>query len=404
LDFSVNTNPLGPAPSVLQAVRGTDWSRYPGDDEEPLRRRLAERAGVAPEQVVLGNGSAELTWLVALAALRAGDRVGIVGPTFGEYARAVRVVGATPVSVRDPREASSVRALSVCNPNNPSGHYRVPEEIEHLLEEQPGRLLVLDEAYAPFVDNCWRSETLLEFGNLVILRSMTKDQALPGLRLGYLLAVREVATAVEAVRPPWNVNAGALRAGLAALVQAARWLGQFHAATESRTSGADVSFLNSYDAPYYLGWSRRTLRFASELRSEFPWLETLCGRFEESVDVLLTAAPTIIHGEFYPHNILLSDGQIYPIDWESAAVAAGEIDVATLTEAWKPEHLRQCEVAYRKARWGGTAPAGFARTLAAARLYVCFRWLGEQPEWTLHTGNREYFDQMRVSGEELGLI
>jgi hypothetical protein len=188
------------------------------------------------------------------------------------------------------------------------------------------------------------------------------------------------------------------------VVQAARWLGRFHAANESRTSGADVSFLSIYDAPYYLGWSRRTLRFASELRSEFPWLETLCGRFEESVDVLLTAAPTIIHGEFYPHNILLSDGQIYPIDWESAAVAAGEIDVATLTEAWKPEHLRQCEVAYREARWGGTAPAGFARTLAAARLYVCFRWLGEQPEWTLHTGNREYFDQMRVSGEELGLI
>ena len=57
-----------------------------------------------------------------------------------------------------------------------------------LLEEQPDRLLVVDEAYAPFVDNRWRSERLLEFGNLVILRSMTKDQALAGLRLGYLLA------------------------------------------------------------------------------------------------------------------------------------------------------------------------------------------------------------------------
>ncbi|HEV7664885.1 MAG TPA: hypothetical protein VGQ62_15250, partial [Chloroflexota bacterium] len=75
LDFSVNTNPLGPAPSVLQAVRETDWSRYPGDDEEPLRHRLAETASVGPDQVVLGNGSAELLWLIALAALRAGDRV-----------------------------------------------------------------------------------------------------------------------------------------------------------------------------------------------------------------------------------------------------------------------------------------------------------------------------------------
>jgi histidinol-phosphate aminotransferase len=217
LDFSVNTNPLGPSPSVLQAVCETDWSRYPGDDEEPLRQCLAERANVAPEQVVLGNGSAELMWLIALAALRSGDRVAIVGPTFGEYARAVRVVGATPTEVADPGDAGAVRALFVCNPNNPTGQYRGPDEIEHLLDEHSGRLLVLDEAYAPFVDNRWRSEARLERGNLVVLRSMTKDQALPGLRLGYLLAASEVATAVAAVRPPWSVNAGALRAGLAAL-------------------------------------------------------------------------------------------------------------------------------------------------------------------------------------------
>src|SRR5260370_32962363 len=163
LDFSVNTNPLGPAPSVLQTVRETDWSRYPGDDEEPLRQGLAERAHVAPEQVVLGNGSAELMWLIALAALRSGDRVAIVGPTFGEYARAVRVVGATPIEVAAPADAGSVRALFVCNPNNPTGHYRGPAEIEHLLEEHPDRLLVVDEAYAPFVDDRWRSERLLEF-------------------------------------------------------------------------------------------------------------------------------------------------------------------------------------------------------------------------------------------------
>ena len=201
LDFSVNTNPLGPAPSVLQAVRETDWSRYPGDDEDPLRQRLAVRANVAPEQVVLGNGSAELIWLIALAALRTGDPVAIVGPTFGEY--------------------GAVRALFVCNPNNPTGQYRGLEDIQHMLDEHPERLLVLDEAYAPFVDDRWRSEALLERANLVILRSMTKDQALPGLRLGYLLAGPEVASAVERVRPPWSVNAGALRAGLAALEPAA---------------------------------------------------------------------------------------------------------------------------------------------------------------------------------------
>ena len=105
--------------------------------------------------------------------------------------------------------------------NNPTGQYRGLEDIQHMLDEHPERLLVLDEAYAPFVDDRWRSEALLERANLIILRSMTKDQALPGLRLGYLLAGPEVASAVERMRPPWSVNAGALRAGLAALEPAA---------------------------------------------------------------------------------------------------------------------------------------------------------------------------------------
>ena len=190
----------------------------------------------------------------------------------------------------------------------------------------------------------------------------------------------------------------------ASVVKAADWLGRFHAQNESRVLSADFSFLNAYDATYYLGWSARTLEFANELRSTFPWLQQLCERFAECVDILLESRLTVIHGEFYPHNILLNSGQIYPIDWESAAVGPGEIDLVTLTEAWKPAHQRQCETAYQQARWGGTAPAGFARRLAAARLYVCFRWMGEQLEWTLGPDNHEYFDRMYAHGQELGLI
>ncbi|MBV9357957.1 MAG: histidinol-phosphate aminotransferase family protein [Chloroflexi bacterium] len=217
VDFSVNTNPLGPAPTVLAAIGSADWSRYPGDDEWPLRRTLAERAGVEAAQVVLGNGSAELLWLVALASLRPGERAAIVGPTFGEYARAARVVGAEVYQVEAPAAATDARVLFLCNPNNPTGAYRQLDEITRLLDDAPDRLLVLDEAYTGFVDERWPSEPLLRRGNLVILRSMTKDHALPGLRLGYALATPDVALALEAVRPPWSVNAGALRAGLAAL-------------------------------------------------------------------------------------------------------------------------------------------------------------------------------------------
>jgi histidinol-phosphate aminotransferase len=203
---------------VLRAVRESDWSRYPGDDETPLRRLLAQRAGLASEQVALGNGSAELVWLLAIAALRPGDEVAVLAPTFGEYARAGRATGARVRDVGEPVEARGARILFVCQPNNPTGFYRSQVEVERLLSDQPDRLLVLDEAYAAFVDDRWRSEPLLaRFQNLVILRSMTKEHAVPGLRLGYLLAAPEVARAVEAVRPPWSVNAGALRAGLAAL-------------------------------------------------------------------------------------------------------------------------------------------------------------------------------------------
>jgi histidinol-phosphate/aromatic aminotransferase/cobyric acid decarboxylase-like protein len=79
-------------------------------------------------------------------------------------------------------------------------------------------VLVLDEAYVSFVEDAWASQSLLSrHPNLVILRSLTKDHAVPGLRLGYLLAAPDLVRAIEAVRPPWSVNAGALKAGLAAL-------------------------------------------------------------------------------------------------------------------------------------------------------------------------------------------
>ena len=211
VDFSVSTNPLGPAPSVLQAVRDTNWSRYPGDDEAPLRAALARRNGVAADQIVLGNGSSELLWLIALAVLRPGDPVAVLGPTFGEYARAARCMGACVAEHTD-----EARLIFACNPNNPTGCYLPRPEVERLLHADA--LLVLDEAYAAFVADRWPTHALLDrHPNLVVVRSLTKDHALPGLRLGYLAAAPAVARAVEAVRPPWSVNAGALRAGLAAL-------------------------------------------------------------------------------------------------------------------------------------------------------------------------------------------
>ncbi len=224
LDFSVNTNPLGPAAVVLQAIADTNWTRYPGDDEAPLRKGLGHAAGVSPDQVALGNGSSELLWLICLAILRPGDTIAVLAPTFGEYARAATVVSAGVTEVHQLSEVpQSARLVFVCNPNNPTGALLDAALVTAFLHARPDTVVVLDEAYAAFVADRWRSEDLLARApNLVLLRSLTKDHALPGLRLGYLIAARELAAAIEAVRPPWSVNAGALRAGLATLQPAAQ--------------------------------------------------------------------------------------------------------------------------------------------------------------------------------------
>jgi hypothetical protein len=190
-----------------------------------------------------------------------------------------------------------------------------------------------------------------------------------------------------------------------AMSRAADWIGRFHAYHEQGPSSAARSLLRTYDADYYKGWAHRTDLFAGPLHQEFTWLAPLCQRFEKLVEWVLALPPTVIHGEYYPaNNILYSDRVIYPIDWESAAIGAGEIDLATLTEGWPPRVVRQCERRYQQARWPNGAPADFERRLAVARLYMAFRWLGEEPDETVHESNRWRFEDLRAAGERLGLI
>jgi Phosphotransferase enzyme family len=192
--------------------------------------------------------------------------------------------------------------------------------------------------------------------------------------------------------------------GSAALVGAAEWIGRFHALARAQPMAARTTAVRAYDARYYRGWVERTAALAGHLRRPPPWLAALTGRFEAFVTPLLAAESTVVHGEYYPKNILVRDGIIHPIDWESAAVAAGEIDLASLTERWPAEKVRRCEIDYQRARWPEGAPAAFERTLAAARLYLHFRWLGERVEWTTREKNHWRFDAMQDLAEQLGLI
>lgn len=190
----------------------------------------------------------------------------------------------------------------------------------------------------------------------------------------------------------------------AALVKAAGEIGAFHAAVARLCGDRWPSFLRRYDRDYYVGWIRRTSLYAGAWHERFPWLARLCERAEAMMDPLLAAKQTVIHGELYPHNILCGGGRVYLIDWQSTAVAAGEIDLATLTEKWPDEMVQQCEQAYRSARWPDGAPVAFEPTLAAARLYLVFRWLGDRPEWTMKARSEWGFEQLRKLAEHLGLI
>lgn len=235
LDFSANVNPFGPSPHVWEALHGVNIGQHPDPRATPLRLALAEILGLAAHQLLVGNGSVDLIYHLAVAFLNTGERVLLVAPTFGEYAAAVEIMGGRLVkyvartehnfeveteTLLDLARQTRPRLIFLCNPNNPTGTYLPRDAVEALLRGCPDALLVLDEAFVRFVnqdEGAWDSRTLLPYGNLLILRSMTKDYALTGLRVGYAIGAPEVVEAIEKVQPPWSVNAFAQAAAIAAL-------------------------------------------------------------------------------------------------------------------------------------------------------------------------------------------
>ncbi|MGD0780700.1 MAG: histidinol-phosphate transaminase [Dehalococcoidales bacterium] len=232
IDFSVSTNPYMPPPGTKEALAATPVECYPDSQSTALRWRLAEKLGVDAANILVGSGTTELIRLIALVYFRRVDRIVIPEPTYGEYEIACRLVGVRPTKYRtkenegfSPRIEEVVdlirqkqsRGIFICNPNNPTGLYLSSKDIEKVMEAMKDGLLILDEAYLPFVAESWNSLNLIKNGNTIILRSMTKDYGLPGLRLGYAVACREIIDSLRIALPPWNVNAVAQSVGLAVL-------------------------------------------------------------------------------------------------------------------------------------------------------------------------------------------
>ena len=144
-------------------------------------------------------------------------------------------------------------------------------------------------------------------------------------------------------------------------------------------AAAVPSFLHRYDTEFYRVWMERAGHFTRRLHERFPWLADLCEHCQRRLPALLPPA-TIIHGEYQANNILVRDGRNVVADWESAALAAGEIDLASLTWGWDDDLAALCEQEYCLARWPDGTPGDFALRLTAARVFLHLRWLGDSDE------------------------
>lgn len=232
LDFSVCSNPFGAPPGVREALNTVAIEHYPDSEATELKRALAAKLGVAVDNLLVAGGTTELVRMVALAYFDSEDFVLIPEPTYGEYEIACYLAGSGVLRQSTKEEtnfrldmAETVellqeyrpRGVFLCNPNNPTGQHLSREEIEKVLAAAKHNLVILDEAYIAFVPGAWSSLDLIKSGNLIVLRSMTKDYALAGLRLGYAVADEPIISNLRRVQPPWNVNVMAQKAGVVAL-------------------------------------------------------------------------------------------------------------------------------------------------------------------------------------------
>jgi histidinol-phosphate aminotransferase len=234
LKMASNENPLGPSPRAVAAIREAlgQLNYYPDGSGYDLKRALAARLPVAPENIVLGNGSNDVLELVGRAFLRPGDSAVYSQHAFMVYPLVVQAIGATGIEVPARDYGNDLAALAravrrdtrivfLANPNNPTGTFDPWEAVEELAKRlRPDVLLVLDEAYGEYLPDELVSPTpgwLARYPNLVVSRTLSKAYGLAGLRVGYGLAHPEVAEIMNRVRQPFNVNHLAMVAACAAL-------------------------------------------------------------------------------------------------------------------------------------------------------------------------------------------
>lgn len=215
LDFSVNTNPLGPNPELVRAWQSAELSRYPDPHYTRARQALADGHGWDAEGIVLGVGASELLHRLARALIRPGDIVLSLGAPFGEFARGVvaqggllRVLPRDAQGIQQALEQTESRLLYLSNPHNPTGDYL---DLNTLCSFNG--IVIADEAYLPFVE---RPIDVRPWRGLVRVHSPGKAHGVLGMRLAYALAAPALAQRLVDLQPAWALPS-ALSAALEAL-------------------------------------------------------------------------------------------------------------------------------------------------------------------------------------------
>jgi histidinol-phosphate aminotransferase len=232
--LSSNETPLGPGESTIAAYRavGAHLEDYPDGSASALREAIGDVFGLDPARIVCGAGSDDLLNLIARAYLTDGDEAIHTTHGFLVYPIATLGTGAKPIAAPEKNFTADVDAILtavskktkvvfLANPNNPTGTYIPFDEVKRLHRSLPGNvLLVLDAAYAEYVRrNDYESgiELVATTDNVVMCRTFSKIYGLAALRLGWMYGPAPVVDAINRIRGPFNVNAPAIAAGIAAI-------------------------------------------------------------------------------------------------------------------------------------------------------------------------------------------
>jgi len=233
--LNTNEGAFPPSPRVraaLAAIADESLRLYPDPTSSGLRAAAAARFGVAPDQVLAGNGSDDCLTIVYRGFLDAGERVVCPWPTYGLYSTLASLQGAELVRLPfaqsgrrfvlpDNLARKRAKMIILANPNNPSATLVPVDELRALCDEASGAIVVVDEAYVDFALGAGIDASILPYldqhPNLIVLRTMSKSYSLAGARLGLLFAAAPLVEALTKVKDSYNVNALTQAIGIAAL-------------------------------------------------------------------------------------------------------------------------------------------------------------------------------------------